>query len=121
MKYLLQFVWILLFSFLGEMLHAWIPLPIPASVYGMVLLFTALLLGVIRLEQVADAGHFLVSLMPVMFVCPAAGLLGCWEVVSRYAVPVCVIIVVSLVLTFFASGWVTQRMLGKEDRDDGDD
>ena len=45
MKYLRQFGLILLFSFLGEALRALIPLPVPASIYGMALLFLALAAG----------------------------------------------------------------------------
>ena len=41
MKYIKQFFIILLISFLGEALHALLPLPIPASIYGIVLLFAA--------------------------------------------------------------------------------
>ena len=37
MKFLRQFMIILLLSFLGEVLKMFIPLPIPASVYGLVL------------------------------------------------------------------------------------
>ena len=39
MKYLTQFFWILLFCALGELLQAVIPFPIPAAIYGLVLLF----------------------------------------------------------------------------------
>ena len=44
-KYLFQFARILAFCFLGEFCHAVLPLPIPASIYGLVLLLAALLLG----------------------------------------------------------------------------
>ena len=54
MKYLHQILLILLFSFLGEVLHALLPWPIPASIYGMGLLFAALSLKIIRVEQVKD-------------------------------------------------------------------
>ena len=50
MKYLRQFLIILLFSFLGEGLKALLPLPVPASIYGLVLLFAALELGIIKLS-----------------------------------------------------------------------
>ena len=43
---------ILLFSFIGEFFRMVIPLPVPASVYGLVLLLAALLTGVIKLDQV---------------------------------------------------------------------
>ena len=42
MKYVRQFMIILLLSFLGELLKYMIPLSIPASIYGMILLFLAL-------------------------------------------------------------------------------
>lgn len=45
MKHLRQFLIILFFSFLGEGLKALLPLPVPASIYGLVLLFAALELG----------------------------------------------------------------------------
>ena len=57
MKLLRQFLMIVSVSLLGEALRALIPLPIPASVYGLVLLFAALMTGVIRLEQVKDAAE----------------------------------------------------------------
>lgn len=88
-------------------MHALIPVTIPASVYGMVLMFVALILKVVKLEWVSDAGHFLVSIMPVMFVCPAVGLLKCLNLVKEHWVAICVITVVSLVLTFVVTGWVT--------------
>lgn len=118
MKHITQFLWILLFSFLGQLLHSMLPLPIPASVYGLVLLFLALLLKLVRLEWIRETGRFLVNIMAVMFVCPAVGLLGCWDVVKENLAAVCSIIAVSLVLTFWVSGTVTEKLLKKEAQDD---
>ena len=47
MKYLSQFMIILGFTLIGETLHRLVPLPIPASVYGLVLLFLALCFRII--------------------------------------------------------------------------
>ncbi|RAZ95809.1 CidA/LrgA family protein, partial [Klebsiella oxytoca] len=47
MKYLKQFLIILVISFIGEVLKALLPLPVPASIYGMVILFVCLVTGVI--------------------------------------------------------------------------
>lgn len=52
MKYLKQFLIILLISLIGEILKYILPLPIPASIYGMVILFICLLTGFIKLEDV---------------------------------------------------------------------
>lgn len=52
MKYLKQLGLILLFSLIGELLHAVIPLNIPASVYGIVVLFTLLMTGVVLVDMI---------------------------------------------------------------------
>ena len=49
MKYIKQFILILAISFAGELRKYLLPLPVPASIYGMVLMFLALLTGVIKL------------------------------------------------------------------------
>ena len=59
MKYLRQFLLILLISFIGELLHEVLPLPVPASVYGFAILFIGLLSGAIKLEHVQDTGKLL--------------------------------------------------------------
>ena len=70
MKYIKQICLILLFSFLGEVCRFFIPLMIPASIYGIALLFGALALKIIRIEDVRETGGFLTSLLPLLFVVP---------------------------------------------------
>ena len=54
MKFIKQFSIILLITFLGELLHILIPLPIPASVYGLVLMLIALRSGLVKVEHVKE-------------------------------------------------------------------
>ena len=119
MKYLHQILTILAFSFLGELLHALVPFPIPASIYGMVLLFLALALRLVRLEQVKDAGGFLVSILPLLFVAPIVSLMDCWDLVRPQLGPLLVILVVSTLVCFAVSGWVTQGVMARRDRKGG--
>ena len=76
MKFLRQFMIILLLSFLGEVLKMFIPLPIPASVYGLVLMLLCLVTGILKTSQVKEAAFFLIEIMPVMFIPAAAGFWG---------------------------------------------
>ena len=110
MKLLRQFLIIAAISLLGEVLRAIIPLPIPASVYGLVLLFVALMTGVLRLEQIKTAADYLIAIMPVMFIPAAVGLLGAWDSLKPVLIPVCVITVVSTVFVMAVTGRVTQRV-----------
>lgn len=113
MKYLSQFLIILAFTLAGELLQRMIPLPVPASVYGLVLLFAALCLGLVKLPQVKDAAGFLTSILPVLFVSPAVGIALQWELISPKLVAILLIVVVSTVVTFGISGRVTQFFLKK--------
>lgn len=87
MSYLSPLLTILGFSLAGEALQRLIPLPIPASVYGIVLLFAALCLGLVQLERVKKAGAFLSSLLPILFVSPVAGLLENWTLIQGRCCP----------------------------------
>lgn len=108
MKYIKQLFIILAFSFAAEVLAALIPLPIPAAIYGFVLLFAALCTGLLKAKSVADASGFLISVMPLFFVAPTVNLLGYWGVISPVVVPICVIFSLSTVVVFAVAGLVTQ-------------
>lgn len=111
MRYVKQFLIILAISFLGEMLKYLIPLSIPASIYGLVLLFLALLTGVLKLEQVKETADFLVEIMPVMFIPAAVGLIDSWGILKPICVPVIVITFITTIVVMVASGRVTQWVI----------
>lgn len=120
MKYLKQFFVIMVVSFLGEVLHGLLPWPIPASIYGMILLFLGLETGLIRLEQVQDAAGFLTSILPVLFVAPAVNLLDCWQQVAPYLFQIVAIIVISTGTTFLIGGKVTALLMQRKGRGEND-
>lgn len=114
MKFSKQFLWILLISFLGEALRALIPLPIPASVYGLVLMLAALITGVLKVEQVRGAAEFLIEIMPVMFIPAAVGLMTAWDALRPVCVPVLVITAATTVIVMAVTGRVTQAIIRRE-------
>lgn len=120
MKYLHQILLIFLFSCLGELLRSLIPLPIPASIYGMVLLFLALSFGIVKLEQVKTAGNFLTSFFPVLFVAPVVSLIDCWDDIKAHILPILLVMILSSVVCFFVSGKLTQHLMKKRKEDDHD-
>ena len=113
MKFLRHFMIILLLSFLGEVLKMFIPLPIPASVYGLVLMLVCLMTGVLKTSQVKDAAFFLIEIMPVMFIPAAAGLIDSWKVLQPLLLPILVITVVITVFVMVITGKVAQMIAQK--------
>ena len=116
MKYLYQFCIIMGFTLLGEALQRLIPLPIPASVYGLALLFLALCLKIVKVEQVKDVGGFLTSLLPLLFVSPTVGILDCWSLIQPQILSIILLLVASTAVTFGISGLVTQALSRKEEK-----
>ena len=111
MKYIRQFEIILAISLIGELLNSLIPLPIPASIYGMTILFTALCCGIIKLSAVKETGHFLIQIMPMLFIPATVGLLESWEVMQSFLTAIIVIALVSTILVILASGRATQFII----------
>ena len=118
MKYLKQVCLILLFSFLGEVCRYFIPIMIPASIYGIGLLFAALALKIIRIEDVRETGSFLTSLLPLLFVAPTVALMEYWHLVKPVLLPFALISFVVTILVFAAGGLVTIWMIGRGKKDD---
>ncbi len=104
MKQIKQLSIILLFSLLGELCHAAIPLPIPASIYGMVLLLLALMLKLVKIDHINETGTFLVKILPLLFVVPTVGLVKHWDLIRSNLIGIIVIIIVTTTLTFVVSG-----------------
>ena len=115
MKYLTQFLRILGFTLAGELLQRVIPLPVPASVYGLVLLFAALCTGVVKLEQVKDGAGFLISILPILFVPTAVGILGNWAMIKDDVILLFLLALLSTVVTFGIAGRITQSLRKKEE------
>ena len=111
MKLLYQFGIILGMSFFGEVLYALIPLPIPASIYGLVLMLVCLVTKVIKLSQVKIAADFLIDIMPPMFIPAAVGIVVVWADLQEILVPVLVITVVSTIVVMVCTGKVSQAVI----------
>lgn len=116
MKYLFQICIIMFFVFLGEILGAIIPLPIAGSIYGLVLLFFALVFGIVKLEWVADVADWLHSIMGLFFVAPAVAIIDVWGDISNIWWQLLLLLVVTYFVTMMATG-LSARVLIRPDKD----
>ena len=111
MKIFKQFTIIIVLSFIGEVLYTLIPFPIPASIYGILLLFLLLERKVLRLNDVKEVSDFLIFIMPLLFVPSAVGLIDAWyELRASLTAYVTIIVAVTLIV-MIATGLITQWFL----------
>ena len=119
MKYIKQLLIILAFTLVGEVLAKVIPLPIPAAIYGFVLLFVALMTGALKKEQIDETARFLISIMGLFFVAPAVNILAYWNVIAPALVPIVIVVLSSTIVVFAVAGFVTQALRRKGDNENG--
>lgn len=111
MRYVIQLFIIICFSFAGELLHSVLPFPIPASIYGIILLFLALELKLLKVKQIHEVSTTLIISMPVMFVPPAVGLVSSWENIRENWAEYIFITFASTFVVMAAAGWTTQMVI----------
>ncbi len=111
MKYIKQFCIILIVSFIGEVLNYFIPLPIPASIYGLIIMFGCLHFGIIKASSVKHTSYFLIEIMPLMFIPAAVGLITSWNVIRSNLFAYLAITVISTIAVMLVSGRITQLVL----------
>lgn len=110
-KFIKQFGIILVISLIGELLNFLIPLPIPASIYGLVLMLLCLQLHIIPISEVKETSAFLIEIMPLMFIPAAVGLITSFDILKAHLAAYLVITVTSTFLVMVVSGHVTQFVI----------
>ena len=116
MKYIKQLAIIILVCFAGELVRYIVPLPVPGSIWGLVLMFILLVTGVIKLEKVEKTADFLVDCMPIMFVPGGVGLMRSWSTLkSMLPSAICSIVLVTP-FVMLVTGKVTQKLIDRGDR-----
>ena len=119
MKHFSEISLIATVSFIGELLHYLIPLPVPSSIYGLLLMLLLLVTHIVKLDHVKTTADWLITLMPVMFVGPTVGLIASYD--SYKDIPIVVISLATTVLTMAVSGLTTQgliRLQTKEEKEE---
>ena len=111
MKYVKEIVIIFGITMVGELLNKFIPLPVPAGVYGLFILLGGLCSGIIKLSDVEVTGNLLLDLMPVMFIPAGVGLLTAWGILKPVCVPIILITVITTVVVMIVTGRVTQAVI----------
>lgn len=113
--YLKQSALIFGFTLLGEALNRLLPLPVPAAVYGLVLLFLALCLKLVKVEHINKVSDFLLTILPFLFVSPAVNLLESWGILAPQIIPIALLVLSSTILVFAVAGLISQALCRKED------
>lgn len=121
MKIIKQFFWIVLFAVIGDVVATLIPLPIPGSVYGLIIFFIALHWKILPMEKVDTVGSWLTSNMAIMFVPAGVGTINYLSNLAENWWQLPLIIVVSTIILIIVIAWVTDRLSDYEETQEGEE
>ena len=116
MKLLIQTGIITGICFVGEMLSLLFPLPIPGSVYGLVLLFLLLCFHIIQPSQIQDISDFFMTILPILFISPAVKLMTSLELLETCPLPIILILFLSTAVTTLITGRTAQFFYRRKNR-----
>ncbi len=114
MKLLRQFLIILIICVIGEVLNKVVHIPLPGSIIGMLLLFSCLLFGLIKVEMLEDISRFLLDHLAFFFIPSGVGLLAYVGILRANLVPLLVICFVSTILVMVVTGFTVQLIKGRK-------
>ena len=111
MNYIFQLSIILGVSFAGELLNTLLPLPVPASVYGLVIMFLLLCTKIVKLEQVEKVSEYLMAIMPLFFIEPTVGIMNSYGLVKGKIIPLFIACFLSFAAVVVITGSVSQGII----------
>ena len=119
MKYLQQIVIIAGVTFVAEIIKYFVPLPVPASIYGLILLFILLKSGVLKLGQIEDVGGMLLELMPLLLVPASVSFITVLDNIQGMLLPVLIMGLVGTTVVMVVTGLVSQGIIRRGGKEKG--
>ena len=110
LKMLVAFAHLFLFLGLGELIVYFIEIPLPGNILGMILIFVALKLKLIKLEAVKPASDMLIQYLMLFFVPFGVGLLAYFDFIKMHWSVLMVAAGVSTLITLYITAIVQQKL-----------
>ncbi|HIH0081456.1 TPA: antiholin-like murein hydrolase modulator LrgA [Staphylococcus aureus] len=115
-----QVIVIALVLFVSKIIESFMPIPMPASVIGLVLLFVLLCTGAVNLGEVEKVGTTLTNNIGLLFVPAGISVVNSLGVISQAPFLIIGLIIVSTILLLICTGYVTQIIMKVTSRSKGD-
>lgn len=116
---LLQFILIIVITYIGNVIQKALHIPIASSIVGLILFFLLLQFKIIPVRIVEGAASFLLSTMIFYFVPSVVGAMNIESVISIKFVAFIIVIVVGTCCVALISGYIAEKMIAKTE--DGDE
>jgi len=100
MKYLKQFVIILLICLISELIVSILPFGFPGNVMAMILLAGLLIIRVVKEEHIKETSDFLLEIIGFFILPVSVGMMAYFDLIRSVGIQLLLISLITLVLTF---------------------
>ncbi len=111
MKYIKQLSVIMIITSIAELIKVFSPLPIPAGIYGLIILFALLCFNIIKLDQLENTADFLIAIMGIMFIPAGVGIINSTDSILPMLPAVIISTTAVTILVMAVSGKVTDIII----------
>lgn len=100
-----------IFGFLlaGELLRFLFELPVAGNIIGMLLIFIALRLKWIKLEDVKPASDKLIKYLVLFFIPYGVGLMVYYDIIAAHWLPILIAVVASTVISLYVTAIILEK------------
>ncbi|MCW9709773.1 CidA/LrgA family protein [Avibacterium sp. 21-586] len=109
-----SFAILFLMLFLGEQIAHFIPIGIPSSIWGLLLLFACLMLQVIKVHWIFAGASLLMRYMAVLFVPVSVGIIQYSDLLINQAKVLLIPNVIATILTLVLSGILADYLFSQQ-------
>ena len=114
---MLQILFIHIFLFLGSAVKSIVPIPIPAAMVGLLLLFFSLLLGIVKLEWIEQGGNWLLAELLLFFIPSAVGIVNYEEMLSWQGFMSILLIGLSTFIVIGSTAFIAEKLNNWKERE----
>ncbi|WP_211231343.1 CidA/LrgA family protein [Halonatronum saccharophilum] len=108
LKLLREFAIIVAIAFGGEFISYYFNLAIPGNVLGMLILFSLLLSGLLKVEQIKNIGKFLLDHLAFFFIPPAVAIISTFDILKGQWIQLTLVVILSTIMVLISTGLTIQ-------------
>lgn len=110
-SFLHQVLVISIILLISKIIEGLVPIPMPASVIGLVLMFLALSMGIIKLGEVESVGTALTNNISFLFVPAGISVINSLGILSTSPILILSLIIISTILLLLCTGFASQLLV----------
>ncbi|NOU98073.1 CidA/LrgA family holin-like protein [Paenibacillus sp. LMG 31456] len=116
LKTIIQVLLFIVLARISNLIVAWLHIPVPGSIIGIIILFTLLKLKVLRLDWIEYGSKWLLSEMLLFFIPSTVAIINYKNLVIHSGFRIAIIILCSTIAVMICTGLMGQLFMGRKER-----